>query len=212
MSLKVIGAGLGRTGTMSLKLALEQLLGGPCYHMTELFQHLEAHTPLWHAAARGEAVDWDQVFSGYIAAVDEPVSMLWKPITEYYPDAVVVLSARDAESWWKSARETILEVKINPDPNATPERKAWLNMVLEVYRHVYPEGFSDKDKAIAAYQAHNKRVMAGVPVDRLLVWQVSDGWEPLCRVLDQPVPDTPFPVSNTTEDFKARRAGQQKKS
>ena len=208
MSLKVIGAGLGRTGTLSLKVALEKLLGGPCYHMTELFQHLEAHTPLWHAAARGEPVDWNQVFNHYVAAVDEPTSMMWESITAYYPDALVILSVRDADSWWETARETILEVKINPDPEMTSARKQWLEMILDVYQRIYPDGFTDEETTKAAYLAHNESVRSGIPADRLLVWQASDGWAPVCKALDLPVPDEPFPHMNTTEEFKARLASQ----
>ena len=205
MSLKVIGAGLGRTGTMSLKVALEKLLGGPCYHMTELFQNLEAHTPVWHAAARGKQVNWDQVFKHYVAAVDEPTSMLWESITDFYPDALVILSIRDADSWWETARETILEVKINPDPDMTPARRKWLEMILDVYQHIYPDGFTDAATTKAAYLAHNERVKSGIPADRLLVWQASDGWGPVCKALGLPVPDEPFPHRNTTEEFKARQ-------
>lgn len=206
MTLKVIGAGLGRTGTMSLKLALEKLLGAPCYHMTELFEHLEEHTPLWHSAARGEPVEWDRVFEGYIAAVDEPVSTQLASITAYYPDALVILSTRDADSWWKSAISTIFTVKLNPPDDMSPARQAWLDMVLETYKSVYPHGFSDEDAAKAAYTAHVEKVKATVPSDRLLVWNVSEGWKPLCDALGLPVPDEPFPRSNSTEEFLARRA------
>jgi len=206
MTLKVIGAGLGRTGTMSLKLALERLLGAPCYHMTELFEHLDEHTPLWHAAARGEAVEWDQIFADYIAAVDEPAAIQWETISSYYPDALVVLSTRDPESWWKSAFSTILQVKLNPPEEMSPARKAWLDMVVETYKSVYPDGFSDEDTAKAAYTAHVEKVKATVPSDRLLAWNVSEGWKPLCEALGLPVPDEPFPRSNSTEEFLARRA------
>ena len=206
MTLKVIGAGLGRTGTMSLKLALEKLLGGPCYHMTELFEHLEEHTPLWHQAAKGESVNWDKVFSNYVAAVDEPVSTQWQSIMAHYPDALVVLSVRDADSWWKSAIATILPVKIDPPVGMGPARRAWLDMVLELYKTVYPQGFQEEDKAKASFTAHIDHVIANVPPERLLVWNVSQGWEPLCEALGLPVPDEPFPKSNTTEDFLARRA------
>lgn len=206
MTLQVIGAGLGRTGTMSLKIALEKLLKGPCYHMTELFEHLEAHTPLWHAAARGEKVDWDQVFDGYVAAVDEPASTQWQSLMEFYPDALVILTTRDPDSWWKSASATILPVKQNPPSDLTPGRQAWLDMVLETYRALYPEGFDEPEAAKAAFSAHMERVKAGVPKERLLVWDVSQGWEPLCAALNLPVPDEPFPKSNSTEEFHARRA------
>ena len=206
MTLKVIGAGLGSTGTMSLKLALEKLLGGPCYHMTELFEHLEEHTPLWHQAAKGEAVDWNLVFSNYVAAVDEPVSTQWQSIMAHYPDALVVLSVRDVDSWWKSAIATILPVKIDPPDEMSPARRAWLDMVLELYKIVYPQGFQEEDKAKAAFTAHVDRVKVNVPPARLLIWEVSQGWEPLCQALGLPVPEEPFPKSNTTEDFLARRA------
>jgi len=139
MTLKVIGAGLGRTSTMSLKLALERLLGGRCYHMTELFEHLEEHTPVWHAAAKGESVNWDRVFEGYVAAVDEPVSTQWESISAYYPEALVILSVRDADSWWKSASATILPVKQNPPADMSPARRAWLDMVLTIYSQLYPD-------------------------------------------------------------------------
>ncbi|MFT5320475.1 MAG: hypothetical protein ACI934_000611 [Pseudohongiellaceae bacterium] len=206
MTIKVIGAGLGRTGTMSLKIALEKLLGGPCYHMTELFEHLEEHTPLWHAAARGEQVDWDQVFTDYVAAVDEPVASQWEAIARYYPDALIVLSVRDPDSWWKSANSTILRVKQNPPEDLTPARKAWLDMVLETYKDIYPEGFSEPEAAKAAFTAHIEKVKRSVPAERLLIWEVSQGWEPLCKALNMPVPDEPFPRSNSTEEFLARRA------
>lgn len=204
MGLKVIGAGLGRTGTMSLKIALERLLGGPCYHMVELFDHLEAHTPLWHAAARGEAVDWDRVFDGYVAAVDEPVSTQWQSITRYYPEALVVLSLRDPDSWWASASETIFQVASQPREALSPPRQAWLDMIAETYKTLYPNGNSEPEAAKAAFRAHVARVMAGVPASRLLVWDVSQGWAPLCEALRLPVPDEPFPKTNSTEEFKAR--------
>ena len=206
MSLKVIGAGLGRTGTMSLKIALERLLDGPCYHMTELFNHLEQHTSLWHASARGEDVNWDNVFSGYIAAVDEPVSTQWESIARFYPEALVVLSVRDPDSWWNSANATILPIKQNPPDVLSPARKAWLEMVLENYKHLYPHGFTNPDAAKKAYSAHIERVKEGVPAKRLLVWEVSHGWEPLCQALNIPVPGIPFPKSNSTQEFRARRA------
>jgi hypothetical protein len=209
MSLKVIGAGLGRTGTMSLKLALERLLGGKCYHMVELFEHLEEHTPLWHAAARGEAVDWDRIFDGYVATVDEPSSIMWKQLMDYYPDALVILSLRDPESWWRSANNTILKVKQNPPPTEPPERVAWHAMIMDIYPLIHPDGVHDPALTQASFAAHNARVKAGVTPERLLIWQAGDGWEPLCRALGVPVPDEPFPHSNTTEEFQARQQARQ---
>jgi hypothetical protein len=208
MTLKVIGAGLGRTGTMSLKLALQRLLGGKCYHMVELFEHLEEHTPLWHAAARGEPTDWDRIFDGYVATVDEPSSIMWKELMEYYPDALVILSLRDPASWWRSANATILKVKQDPPPAGPPERVAWHAMVMEIYKHIHPDGVNDPALTMASFTAHNERVKAGVPAGRLLLWQAGDGWEPLCKALKLPVPDEPFPHSNTTEEFQARQVAR----
>jgi hypothetical protein len=208
MTLKVIGAGLGRTGTMSLKLALEKLLGGPCYHMVELFQHLPEHTPLWHAAVRGEPVAWDRLFTGYVAAVDEPVSLFWQPLMAYYPDALIILSVREAKSWWKSAHATILKVKQEPPPPDEPLRVAWHAMVMDAYRNLHPDGVHDPELTQRSFLAHIERVKAGVPPERLLIWQAGDGWEPLCKALNLPVPDEPFPHSNTTEEFVARRRVQ----
>lgn len=205
MTLKVIGAGLGRTGTMSLKLALEKLLGGPCYHMTELFRHLPEHTPLWHAAARGERVDWDRIFEGYVAAVDEPVAIHWRALMEYYPEALIILSVRDAASWWKSANDTILKVKQQPLVTDEPDRIAWHAMIMDTYAKLYPDGVHDPQLTQQRFLKHIESVKAGVPASRLLIWHVRDGWEPICKALDLPIPDEPFPHSNTTEEFLARR-------
>ena len=205
MSLKVIGAGLGRTSTMSLKFALEKLLGGPCYHMVELFEHLEEHLPYWEGAARNEAVEWDKVFDGFITAVDEPVSTRWQSITEYYPDALVILSVRDPDSWWKSANETIFQVKQRPRESMSPARQRWLDMIMTIYDTQYPDGFTDSRAAKASFVAHNERVRQAIPPERLLIWDVSQGWEPICEALGLPVPDEPFPRSNSTAEFKARQ-------
>ncbi len=205
MTLKVIGAGLGRTGTMSLKLALERLLGGPCYHMTELFQHLDEHTPIWHAAALGQKVEWQEIYKNYSAAVDEPTSIMWKELIEYYPDALVILSVRDASSWWESANNTILKVKQDAAPTEPPEKVAWHKMVMEIYKSLYPDGVNDPELTQKSFLDHIARVKAGVPAERLLVWQAGDGWEPICKALNLPVPDEEFPHTNTTEEFLARR-------
>jgi hypothetical protein len=198
MTLRVVGAGLGRTGTNSLKLALEQLLDGPCYHMFEVFQRLDDHVPIWHAAVRGEAVDWDHLFDGYVAAVDWPASTFWAPLAERYPDALVLLSVRDAESWWRSASSTIFPGI--ESMAGTP----WYDMVCDLMRSTFTEQRHDPAAAMAAFEAHNAAVRAGVSAERLLVWQASDGWEPLCAALGVPVPAEPFPKTNTTEEFLSR--------
>ena len=198
MSLRIVGAGLGRTGTNSLKLALERLLGGPCYHMIELFRHPD-HVSLWHDAALDKPVDWDRLFDGYVAAVDWPVAGVWEQIADAY-DAPVLLSTRsDADAWWRSASDTIF-VGIEMERTANP---TWFAMMQDIFAR---DGIdiSDEGGAKAAYERHNAYVRATVPPSRLIDWRPGDGWAPLCEALDVPVPDEPFPHVNTTEEFRAR--------
>ncbi len=198
MSLRVVGAGLGRTGTHSLKVALEQLLGGPCYHMMEVFTHPE-HVPTWHAAFEGKRVDWDPVFEGFVATVDWPGCTFWAEFSVTNPDAIVLLSRRDsADTWWRSASRTIFlplsgEIRLG--------NEAWAEMGAAMMRAFEPD-FMDEAKAKAAYEAHNAAVRAGVAPDRLVEWQPSDGWEPLCEALGVPVPAEPFPVTNTSAEMR----------
>ena len=145
MGLRVVGAGLGRTGTMSLKLALERLLGAPCYHMAEVFVHPE-HVPLWHAAARGEPVDWHALFDGYAAAVDWPVGSFWPEVAAAFPDALILLSTRSAESWWKSASQTIFP--ISAKAAGTP----WHAMWMELAQRRFTSRLDDRAAAVAAYE------------------------------------------------------------
>ncbi|MBA3654130.1 MAG: sulfotransferase family protein [Actinobacteria bacterium] len=198
MALRVVGAGVGRTGTHSLKVALEQLLGGPCYHMVEVFAHPE-HVAAWTAAMKGEAVDWDLVFDGFVATVDWPGAAVWSDIHAAHPDALVLLSTRDsADAWWKSASRTIF---VGMGDRASPGNEEWYEMAVAMMQRFSPN-WRDEDAAKAAYDAHNAHVRATVPPDRLVEWQPSDGWGPLCAALDVPVPDEPFPVTNTTADFR----------
>jgi hypothetical protein len=200
MGLRVVGAGLGRTGTHSLQHALHRLLGAPCYHMIELFVHLE-HTPMWHAATRAEPVDWDELLAGYIATVDWPGAAFWRELSTANPDAVVLLSVRDdAEAWWRSADRTIFEAFRRTTP---PEMAAWHQMVTDLFSTRFTEQWDDKAAAMAAYERHNTEVRSTIAPDRLLEWKPGDGWEPICRALDVPVPDEPFPHVNSTEDFRA---------
>lgn len=201
MPLRVIGAGCGRTGTASLKFALERLLGAPCYHMLEVFQHPD-HIPVWHRAALGEDVNWLALFDGYAAAVDWPTAAFWPELMRVFPDAIVLLSVRDPEEWWASASETIFH-GIDTLPFDAPE---WKEMVRALFRERWGADFADRDASIAAFNAHNARVRREVPAERLLVWQAGDGWAPLCEALDVPVPAEQFPRANTREDFRARRA------
>jgi hypothetical protein len=201
MTLAVVGAGLGRTGTVSLKGALERLLGEPCYHMVEVFAHVDEHVPVWHAAARGEVVDWEHLLGGYRAAVDWPAAAFWRQLSDIYPGAIVLLSVRDdAETWWRSADRTVFAAMRRPAP---PELQAWFEMVSELWRNTMGESWDDPEVAMAAYERHNAEVRAGTPPERLVEWRPGDGWGPLCEALGLPVPDEPFPHENTTADFRA---------
>jgi hypothetical protein len=200
MALRVVGAGLGRTGTMSLKLALERLLGAPCYHMAEVFVHPE-HIPLWHAAARGEPVDWHRLFEGYAAAVDWPVGSFWPEVSSAFPDALILLSTRSAESWWKSASRTIFPA------SAKAAGTPWHAMWVELAKRRFTTRLDDRDAAVAAYERHNAHVRERAPGARLLEWTARDGWAPLCLALGVAVPDEPFPHANSTEEFLGVHGG-----
>ena len=193
MTLRVIGPGLGRTGTSSLKLALERLLGGPCHHMAEVLADPERHLALWAPVLRGEEVNWEDVFAGYVAQMDFPGAAFWPELREVFPDALVVLSTRPAEDWYRSAASTIFQL----DPDSSP--------FTDLYRERFGFGarYDDAEAMIAAYERHNASVRSAVPPDRFLEWTVGDGWEPLCARLGLPVPDEAFPWTNTTKEFRA---------
>jgi hypothetical protein len=206
--IRVVGAGVGRTGTASLKEALERLLGGPCYHMREVFDHLDEHVPVWHAAIRGEPVDWSTVLDGYVAIVDWPGAACWRSLAAAYPDAKVLLSTRnDAETWWRSASATIMSEVSPEDEAAHPELHDFGRMVHDMFAAFEP-GWKDPAAAMAAYERHNAAVRSEVPADRLVEWQPGDGWEPLATALGVPLPAEPFPHTNTTAEFQERRAAQ----
>ena len=199
MALRVIGAGLHRTGTNSLKLALEELLGEPCYHMYEVFGNLE-HAPTWHAALKGRFSDWDALFAGYAATVDMPGAAFWPELTEAYPHAIVLLSTRrSAQEWWQSVSSTILRLADSGqlDNPALADLKHMLDDLKLKTFPMTPDG----DEQMAGYEQHNAAVRAGVPPERLVEWQPGDGWEPICAALDMPVPDKPFPHVNSTDAF-----------
>lgn len=205
MALSVIGAGYGRTGTMSLKLALEQLGFGPCHHMVEVFAHPES-IPLWTAAAEGRA-DWDAIFEGYVSAVDWPTATFYEQLANHYPDAKVILTERDPESWFKSTQATIFaQFSGGAPPPEVVAADPWLNMVMKAVGDLFERRMYDHDKLIAVFNAHNARVRDVIPPERLLVYEVAQGWEPLCRFLGVPVPDGPMPKVNSTEEFQQRLA------
>jgi hypothetical protein len=205
MALAVIGAGFGRTGTLSLKGALEQLGFGPCYHMTEVFAHPE-HVPRWRDAAEGRPVDWDAVFAGYRATVDWPACAFWRALVARWPDAKVILTVRDPARWYESVSKTIAVAMQRELPPEAPESaRAHMAMVRRLVLEATFDGrFEDRGHALAVYEAHNEAVRRALPGERLLVYEVSEGWEPLCRFLGRPVPEAPFPKVNSTDEFRAR--------
>lgn len=204
--LRVIGAGLPRTGTMTLKSALETLLGEPCHHMAEVFQRLDRDPAAFLAAARGEPTDWDAVFAGYAAAVDWPASAFHVELAERYPGAVVVLSRRDSfDTWWKSCNNTIFTGMDTRNDVATRE---WSDMIDAVWSKTF-EGAprSDRDAVEAAYHRYHERVREAIPAERLVEFETGAGWGPLCDALGLPVPQEPFPYLNTTKEWQERAAG-----
>jgi hypothetical protein len=198
VTLRMVGAGVGRTGTMSLKLALEKLLGGPCYHMIEVFGRPE-HVTMWQSVMDGDDPDWEQLFDGFVAAVDWPVSTFWRELADAYPDAPVLLSTRDPDSWWTSCDRTIFNVfRGESDVN-----DAWRAMATDMLKRFTPN-FLDPDEAKAAFVRHNDEVRATIAPSRLIEWRPGDDWGPLCEGLGLPVPDEPYPHTNTTEEFRGR--------
>jgi hypothetical protein len=199
MPLKVVGAGVGRTGTASLKLALEQLLGGRCHHMFEIISD-PSQAPGWTDAIDGRDVDWQGLLDGYVAQVDWPGASFWREISAANPDALVLLSTRDAQAWYRSASNTIFNVFDRPPPGL----EDWFGRALpKMFADRFSDDLGNPTAMIAAFERHNAEVRAGVPEGQLLEWTASDGWEPICDRLRVPVPDEPFPVTNTTNETRA---------
>ena len=217
--MKIIGAGFGRTGTMSLKVALEELGFGPCYHMTEVFAHPE-HTGFWISAWRGEPADWNGILGGYEAAVDWPACTFYEELMERHPDAKVILSVRDPERWYESVRNTIYElsVVIPRHPIYRIGYKLVNFFVLRgsgnvdlageiIWQGTFDGRFEDKTHAIEVFEHHNAEVQRRVPENRLLVYDVKAGWGPLCEFLGVEEPDEPFPHTNDTAKMRRNVKG-----
>ena len=205
MSLKVIGAGFGRTGTMSLKLALEELGFGPCYHMVEVVERPE-HDAMWLALAHGETSDWRPMLTGFAATVDWPTTYFCKRLAADNPQAKIILTLRDPDAWYRSCHATIfgrMEEALR-DPSSDPVRRRHMQMVNTIIVEKTFGGSLEKAHAIEIFNAHNEAVRRAVPKERLLVYESGQGWAPLCAFLEVPVPTTPYPAANTREDFLVR--------
>lgn len=204
MALTVIGAGYGRTGTTSLKAALAVLGLGRCYHMSEIQAHPE-HVPVWLAASRGEPVDWDALLGPYDATLDWPACDRWRELADRYPEAKVLLSVRDPDAWFDSVMATGYGIlrKLHEDAVARGDEEGQRGSQLIMDGRML-DIFPDRAAAIAAFEAHNAAVVAGTDPERLLVYDVREGWEPLCTFLGRPVPAEPFPSENSTRAFWQR--------
>jgi hypothetical protein len=217
--MKVIGAGFGRTGTASLKAALELLGYDPCYHMSAVIAQ-PYRVRQWLDIAAGEAADWDEVFAGFQAAVDWPAAAYWRELAGHYPEAKVVLSVRDPQRWYDSVSDTIFASALAERRPLPPRRRVirWLvarrapdfalmpRMVkATVTDRTFGGRIDDRAHAIKVFERHIAEVTAAIPPDRLLVFDVKAGWEPLCEFLGRPVPDEPFPQVNERAAFRRKR-------
>lgn len=215
--IEVIGAGLPRTGTLTQKLALEQLGFQPCYHWVNVLADLD-QVELWNRALDGEAI-WEEVFAGQTATVDWPGGYFWRELLEAYPDAKVLLSVRDPEKWERSFRETIvglshgealMRLLASARGKVDPQWARYLELVDRMFwgpQGSFSDGFAEPAQLIEQMERHNEEVGRGVPSDRLLVWEVGEGWEPLCGFLGVPVPDGPLPHENDRDTFLERVCG-----
>jgi hypothetical protein len=211
--MKLIGAGQPRTATTTQMIALE-MLGLPCYHMRDMMSDLEGSVPQWRKAFEGDG-DWDELFAGKESTVDWPAAWHYRELMDVYPDAKVLLSVRSADSWVQSMENTITQIffrdtlmhhlaraQYHIDPNYA----AWIDLLTEMNfgdeRGVWRGTGGEPDKMAEAYERWNQEVKDTVPSERLLVWDPKEGWEPLCEFLELPVPETPLPHVNDTENFQ----------
>jgi hypothetical protein len=210
--MRVIGVGFARTGTTSLKAALEALGQGPCYHMMDVMAD-PRRIRQWLAIGRGRPADWATVFAGYHSAVDWPVAVFWRELAAAYPQAKLVLTVRDPRAWYTSVRRTIFRQVIDPPrglrsvgfralATLSPNLRTFLKMTdVAIEQRVFAGRITDQEHSVAVFERHVEEVQAAFPPERLLTYRVSDGWAPLCEFLGEPVPDRPFPHENTTDDF-----------
>ena len=207
--LRVIGAGFGRTGTLSMKRALEELGFGPTYHMEEVFRH-PSHVKKWHRFATTGQVDWDDLFDSFGSAVDFPASCAWRELAGAYPDAKVILTVRDPERWWQSTATTIYPAReMIPRwlRRCVPLARQFVEMNDRlIWQGLFDGRFNDRSYAISAFEQHRAAVRATIEPDRLLVFDVKDGWGPLCEFLEVPPPRHPFPALNDAAAFRRRVA------
>jgi hypothetical protein len=210
--MKLIGAGMPRTGTLTQKLALEMLGLGPCYHMVDVIADLD-QARLWERALDGEQ-PWSEILDGFNSTVDWPGGYFYRELLDFYPQAKVLLSVRDPEDWERSMRETVWAVRhgeslirllSSAQAHVDPRWRAFLGMIDRlVWEGTFASGHAEPHQLIDTMRRHNEEVKRNVPAERLLVWSVQEGWEPLCEFLELPVPDAPFPRVNDRTEFLNR--------
>lgn len=215
----VIGAGFGRTGTRALKAALERLGRGPCYHMATVIDQPH-RIRQWLAIGEGAAPDWDHVFAGFHAAMDWPAAAYWRELALHYPSAKLILSVRDPEAWYRSVSATIFASALaerRPLPahrrvvrwlvaRRAPDFALYPRMArATVLDRIFDGRIDDRAHVVNVFERHIAEVKAAIPASRLLVFDVREGWSPLCEFLGAPVPDEPFPQVNEREAFRRKR-------
>lgn len=201
MTIEVVGAGFGRTGTLSMKLALDQIGFGPCHHMMEVFNR-PGDAQGWADVIAGDNADLDPLLDGYRSTVDFPACVMWRELMDANPQSKVLLTVRPSDKWWRSFDSTI---RPNIDGTNQHEDAGFTALLRAIDRVVFGGQAGDQEAAIAAYEQHNARVVADTPADRLLVYEVGSGWEPLCEFLGVAVPDEPFPHTNTSEEWNSNK-------
>lgn len=208
MALRVLGSGFGRTGTMTMKVALEQLGFGPTHHMIEVAQN-PIQQALWKTAFQGQDVDWADAFDGFGSQVDFPGAAYWRETMIAFPEAKIIHTERPEEEWWASFDSTIgKSLRMNDDLPIPIELKSLFGAVRDDLMAKVFGDFSDRSSAIAAYRENNRKVREIIPVQRLLVFNVADGWEPLCRFLNVKAPDAPFPYYHLRSEFWEHFGGE----
>lgn len=199
MTLNVIGTGLGRTGTYSLKLALTELDLGPCYHMEEVILQMPKQLPKWQAAVAGKP-DWQDIYEGYKSAVDWPTASYFSELHAAYPNAKFVHTVRTPESWVASFSETIQKLMQGKD-SAPPGMRDWLEMSTVAIAKAGVTASATPEELVNAFEAHTAAVKAAIPASQLLMFDVKEGWAPLCAFLGVNMPPTDFPRTNSRQDF-----------
>jgi len=216
---KVIGAGFGRTGTRSLKAALEDLGFGPCYHMSEVIAE-PSRVRQWLDVGEGRRSDWDEIFAGYHSALDWPAASYWRELAEHHPGAKVILTVRDPAQWYTSISETIFAGAL-AERRKLPLRRRVVRRLIAlrapdfalyprmaratVFDRIFDGRIGDRDHVIEVFERHVAEVKAAIPPERLLVFAPGDGWEPLCAFLGVPVPDEPYPQTNDRAEWQRKR-------